>query len=448
MTREYNFDGLIGPTHNFSGLAFGNLASDKSRYKVSNPRAAALQGLAKMKLLHSLGVKQGFIPPHPRPSFQALRHFGYTGSDRQILEKVYRQDPKLLLTCSSASGMWTANAATISPSCDTKNNRVHITPANLTTQSHRSIESTETAAILKIIFCDKDIFVHHPALACGGSLFDEGAANHMRLCESHTRKGIEIFVYGKDQGSPPQESPQVYPARQSLKASRTNAAHHRLSPDTVILAKQDPEIIDLGVFHNDVIAVSNENVLIFHERAFREKRRIIEEIQSKFSKLSTQNLFLLEVTEAQLTVQTAVESYFFNSQIVTIADGTMTWIAPEECQERAKVKALIDEIIGRDNPIKGVHFIDLKESMRNGGGPACLRLRVVLNEDEERGVHQGFILNGKGFAQLEGWVRKHYRDRLHMDDLKDFHLVKESYTALDALTQIFDLGCIYDFQRE
>ena len=73
QAREYNFDGLIGPTHNFSGLASGNIASAKSRFSISHPKKAALQGLAKIKLLMNLGLPQGIIPPQERPNLTALR---------------------------------------------------------------------------------------------------------------------------------------------------------------------------------------------------------------------------------------------------------------------------------------------------------------------------------------------------------------------------------------
>lgn len=461
--REYNFDGLIGPTHNFSGLSFGNIASQESRHKISHPRAAALQGLKKMKLLHSLGVRQGFIPPHPRPGFQALRQSGFTGQDRQILEKVSRKNPQLLLTCSSASAMWTANAATVSPSSDTKDSRVHITPANLASQKHRAIESAETTSLLRIIFRDTNVFNHHAALACDDILFDEGAANHMRLGESHGDKGIEVFVFGKDRTET--QPTKIYSARQSLGASRANAGCHQLSTDALVFARQNPEVIDAGVFHNDVIAVGNENVLLYHERAFREKDIVIGDIRNKFMKLSEKNLHLIEITETQLSVQSAVQSYLFNSQIVTLADprqsrlrrtpqeaegrdrGTMALIAPEECRDGGRIEAVISAIVDGDNPIHAVHFVDLKESMRNGGGPACLRLRVVLTQEEERGVHPGFILNNDGFVKIEQWITKHYREKLHINDLRDYSLIKESRAALDELTRMLGLGSIYDFQK-
>src|SRR3954469_13600147 len=127
---EVNFDGLVGPTHNYAGLSYGNVASMKHKLSVSNPRQAALEGLEKMKFLASLGVKQAVLPPHERPHLQTLRRLGFSGSDADVLRTAQQRDPTLLAMVSSASTMWTANAATISPSADSEDHRAHFTPAN------------------------------------------------------------------------------------------------------------------------------------------------------------------------------------------------------------------------------------------------------------------------------------------------------------------------------
>lgn len=59
---EVNFDGLVGLTHHYAGLSFGNEASTRHQNTLSNPRLAAKQGLLKMKALADLGYKQGVLP--------------------------------------------------------------------------------------------------------------------------------------------------------------------------------------------------------------------------------------------------------------------------------------------------------------------------------------------------------------------------------------------------
>ena len=259
---EVNFDGIVGPTHNYGGLAYGNIASIKHRYSISNPRAAVLQGLAKMKFLANLGLKQAVLPPHERPALHIARDLGFCGSDGQILEKLAKEAPFLLASLYSSSGMWTANAGTVSPRADTSDGRTHITAANLVSQFHRSLESDFTSRILKTIFSDEQAFTHHNPLPGGSQFSDEGAANHTRLCASYGDSGIEIFTYGREEFNQSHSSPSRFPARQTLEASRAITRLHGLDHRRTIFARQNPEAIDAGVFHNDVISVGNKNVFL------------------------------------------------------------------------------------------------------------------------------------------------------------------------------------------
>jgi len=136
---EVNFDGLVGPTHNYAGLSFGNVASLNNANAKSSPKQAAKQGLAKAKALADMGMVQGVLAPQERPDIAALRRLGFTGSDARVLESAAKQSREIFLACCSASSMWTANAATVSPSADTADGRVHFTPANLTHKFHRPL---------------------------------------------------------------------------------------------------------------------------------------------------------------------------------------------------------------------------------------------------------------------------------------------------------------------
>jgi len=445
-TFEVNFDGLVGPTHNYAGLAYGNLPSASSRYTFSSPKKAALEGLAKMRFCLSLGLIQGFIPPQERPDLKTLREAGFRGSDHKVIEAAFQKRPQLLYQCFSASSMWTANAATVSPSADTQDHRVHITTANLITQGHREIEANQTSAFLKMIFSDQRYFIHHPPLPNEDMLSDEGAANYMRLTSQHGKKGVEIFVYGKDEENSKIILPSKYPARQSRKASQTIALTHLLDDDHVIFAQQNPQAIDQGVFHNDLIAVSNENLLLYHELAFAGKPKVIKEIQEKFKDEVDVDFYFIEIQEDCLSVKDAVKSFLFNSQIITVADGFMVLIAPIDCKEQP-ASQVIREILTGPNPIQQVYYVDLKQSMANGGGPACLRLRCVLTEEEYKQVHPSFLLNDLKICILQQWINENFRDYLFIDDLCDHNFLKESRRALDELTQLLNLGSIYSFQK-
>ncbi|MEA3080722.1 MAG: succinylarginine dihydrolase, partial [Sphingomonadales bacterium] len=129
--REINFDGIVGPSHNYAGLSLGNLASTRNAGTVSRPRAAALEGLDKMRVNLDLGLAQGIFLPHPRPDRAWLAELGTTIEDA---------DPGLAANAMSASAMWAANAATVSPAPDAADGKCHLTVANLRTMPHRSHE--------------------------------------------------------------------------------------------------------------------------------------------------------------------------------------------------------------------------------------------------------------------------------------------------------------------
>lgn len=441
---EVNFDGLVGPTHNYAGLSYGNVASLNNAASYSNPKEAVLQGLAKMKAMHDLGLTQGVFAPHARPDVDILRHLGFSGSDTEVITKAFKADPILLRACYSASAMWTANAATVSPSADTLNGKVHFTAANLNNKFHRSLEPVTTTRLLKAMFNNDTHFSHHTHLPEQGFFGDEGAANHTRLADDHGSTGLEMFVYGASAFNSALPKPVKFPARQTLEASQAICRLHELKPTSQILLQQNPDVIDQGVFHNDVIAVGNANVLLCHEQAFINQPHAIEQIKRAY--LGEKTLHIIEVPTAKVSIQDAVSSYLFNSQLVSLNNGSMLLVAPQECQNNSAVNAFINEMILAENPINQVHFFDLKQSMQNGGGPACLRLRVALNQQELAAVNPAVILTDDKYHQLCSWANDNYRDRLSSDDFADPNLLLESRQALDELTQILELGSVYPFQ--
>lgn len=436
---ECQFDALVGMTHNYAGLAYGNVASAKHQNQVSNPRAAALQGLEKMRQVAAWGLPQAVLPPILRPNLAGLRALGFHGSDADVVQQAAQESPVLLAAAYSASSMWAANAATVSPSCDTRDGKLHLTPANLASSLHRSWEVDQTAAHLKQIFADPHHFVVHPPLASNLALSDEGAANHIRLMADWNAPGLEVFVFGRDPLRPDAPSPSRYPARQTLTASQAVARRHGLSPEFTLFVQQDPTAIDAGVFHNDVICVGHLDVLLCHERAFLPQPETLGRIQNVFEKVAGRRLHVIEVPTARLSVEDAVSSYLFNSQILSLPSGEMRLVCPLECQEIPAAQQTIDWIVNEPNPIAGVAYFDLRQSMRNGGGPACLRLRVLLNEPERRAVRGRVWLDAALYDELSAWVERHYPERLSTDDLAAPELIAACTQAHEELARIMDL---------
>ena len=415
--QEINFDGIIGPSHNYAGLSLGNIASANHRGQVSFPREAALQGLAKMRGNMARGLAQGFLLPLPRPNRDLMQALALDGSE----------DPALRAAPWSASSMWTANAATVSPAPDTDDGRCHLTPANLVTMVHRAQEWPDTKRQLDIAFADPVHFaVHGPVPPTFG---DEGAANHMRLCESHGAPGVEVFVYGKPGGK--------FPARQHEQASRAVARLHGLDLDRCVFIEQNPEAIEAGAFHNDVVAVANERVLFCHARAFADPQGAYAALREAFPALE-----LVEVPEDAVSLEEAIRTYLFNAQLVTLPDGSMALIVPSECRDSETVWNFCEKMIAGNGPIRQIIPVDVRQSMANGGGPACLRLRVVADPAT---VDRRFLLDEHKADMIERVIASSWPERIepgqigHSTDLED-----QIVTAWAGLVHVLELVELVD----
>lgn len=408
---EINFDGIIGPSHNYAGLSLGNLASANNAGEVSYPRAAALQGLAKMRHNLALGLAQGFLLPLPRPNHRFLDALGLDqGQDRRLLAAAW-----------SASSMWTANAATVSPAPDTTDGRCHLTAANLVTMPHRSQEWPDTVRQLQLAFADPEHFrVHDAVPPCFG---DEGAANHMRMCTSHDAPGLEIFVYGRSGGA--------FPARQHEQASRAVARLNRLPAERALFVEQAPEAIAAGAFHNDVVAVANERVLFTHEQAFADPEGTYAAIRAKLPEAE-----IVVVPASAVSLADAISSYLFNAQLLTLPGGEMALVIPSEAWEHPRVRAWLDGMLAGNGPIRQVLPVDVRQSMANGGGPACLRLRVVA---DPAAVDPRFMLDVAKASRIEAVIAAHWPESIHPDQIGTPALARAVTAARVALLEELQL---------
>ena len=412
MMREINFDGIIGPSHNYAGLSLGNLASTSHAGDVSQPRAAALQGLDKMRANIGLGLVQGIFVPQPRPARTWLAELG---------ADIETADHALAANAMSASAMWAANAATVSPSPDTADGKCHLTVANLKTMPHRSHEWTATLAQLELAFGHDAFAVHGPVPTAFG---DEGAANHMRLAPSHGEAGIEVFVYGVSGGP--------FPARQHVEASRAIARLHRLDPARTIFAAQSEEAIAAGAFHNDVVAVANGPVLFAHEKAFADRDALVGQLAAK-----VEGFELVEVPDAEVPLADAVKSYLFNAQLVTPPDGAMTLVAPTECRDTPSVAGWIERHLASNGAIRRVEFVDVRQSMANGGGPACLRLRVACDPET---VDPRFLVDEAKLDRLAHVIRRNWPEDIAGADIQRPSLIADVEAARLSLLDTLGLA--------
>jgi succinylarginine dihydrolase len=409
---EINFDGIVGPSHNYAGLSLGNLASTRNAGQLSQPRQAALEGIDKMRVNLALGLAQGILLPHPRPNRRWLAELGTT---------IERAEPALAANAMSASAMWAANAATVSPAPDANDGKCHLTVANLRTMPHRSHEWPATLAQLQLAFGDAARFaVHGPIPPAFG---DEGAANHMRLAAAHGETGVEIFVFGVSGGG--------FPARQHIEASKAIARRHQLDPERTLFVAQSEAAIAAGAFHNDVVAVANERVLLAHEKAFTDTPALIAQCARLVPGFE-----YVEVADGDVRLADAVSSYLFNAQLVTPPDGEVTLIVPTEARETPSVWNWIERHLAGNGPIRRVEVVDVRESMANGGGPACLRLRVVADPAT---VDPRFLVDPARLDSIAEVVRRHWPEQIHNDELQQVALINDIERARAALLEVLDL---------
>jgi succinylarginine dihydrolase len=439
---EANADGLVGPTHSFAGLSPGNLASTGNRGAVSDPRAAVKEGLGKMLRLAELGLPQFVLPPVARPDIGFLRGLGFSGSDGEVMQKAWREAPAFAAAAASASSMWAANAATVTPSADAADGRVHFTPANLLSNLHRSLEHRGTQRALQRLFPDERRFAVHDALPGHAHFADEGAANHVRLCADHGEPGVNIMVYGREAY---EAWDGRFPARQTREAFEAVVRRHGAA--RAVFPRQSRAAIEAGAFHNDVVCVGARTCLFFHERAFEDTAAMKAEVQ-RAAEPHFEPVFV-EVAEKDLPFADAVKSYLFNSMLVALpGEDRLALIAPAEVEETETARRVVASLIASNGPIGRMIRVDVRQSMRNGGGPACLRLRVVLTADELAATNPSQRVDAALVARLGDWADRRYRDRLAPEDLGDPALVGEVFEALDELTGILGLGSdFYPFQR-
>ena len=409
---EINFDGIVGPSHNYAGLSLGNLAATKSAGETSYPRAAALQGLEKMRANMAMVLVQGFFLPLRRPNLTWLAGIA---ADETI-------DPRLIAAAWSASSMWTANAATVSPATDTADGRCHLTPANLVTMPHRGMEWSDTLRQLMVAFANKAHFALHAPVP--PSFGDEGAANHMRLCDAHGSPGVELFVYGQTGGR--------FPARQHEQASQAIARLHLLDPERTVFIEQNPEAIAAGAFHNDVVSVANGRVLFIHAQAFADQQSTYDAIRAKFPALE-----VVEVPADAVSMAEAIKTYLFNAQLLSLPTGEMALVIPSESWESAPVRTWLEGMLAGKGPIRKVIPVDVRQSMANGGGPACLRLRVVADPAT---VDPRFLLDEAKADRMAKVISDYWPETIEPAQIGDTALADRVITARNMLLKELDLS--------
>lgn len=423
-------DALVGPSHHFGGIAFGNKASLAHQHQASNPRKAALESLEKMRLVYECGAKQLIIPPQVRPQLSTFKQLsGTRGFTKTNLDQLFQFAPQFLSALFSTSYMWQANAGIVSAACDAFDGLVHITPANLQSHFHRSEEVVQTAKQFKTLFEPiKKVKIHAPVSM---SFPDEGAANCIRFSSKKAESGLNFWVYSKSQFEHPAT---LFPARQSKEALQLIARKHKLKH--VLFAKQSEEAINAGVFHNDVIAMGIGTLLVVHKHAYDNQKKVLDDLQEQAMHVLGEPLTIIEVSSRAMCLEEAVKSYVFNSQLIKKANGDIILLAPLTAKKYPSAKRLLAKLL-KQSHIKQVHYVPLEESMNNGGGPACLRLAMNLEKDIIQKIPKSYIFSIKRYHLLVEFVKTHYPDWIVLRHFKDPDFIQELHDIVKKLNNLF-----------
>jgi len=207
---------------------------------------------------------------------------------------------------------------------------------------------------------------------------------------------------------------------------------HGLLPERTVFVEQNPVAIDAGAFHNDVLAVANEGVVFAHELAFADRQGAYDAIRQAFPALQ-----VLEVPDSAVSLAEAIKTYLFNAQLLSTGEDGMTLIVPEECRKSASVWSWCEQMVAGNGPIRHVIPVNLRQSMANGGGPACLRLRVVA---DPRTVDPRFLLDEATAELLESIIAANWPEQIDPADLGSEALARSVTMARKALLMALDLG--------
>ena len=429
---EVYFETLPGMTHCYED-------------EIANPKEAALQLLNKMKFLDSLGIKQVVLPPQEHPYMPLLKRIGFEGTTKDKLTSLKKAAPWLIPQICMSSNH---RNATVCPSIDSANSHLHFTPANQASSFMRSQDTEPTNRLLKALFKNPVFFEIHPPLPAVEFFYDEGAKNHFRFCKNYGSPGVQLFTFGKSYqpSLTPLPFPEKIAARQSKEASEAITRLHRTYPGHNVFAFQNPNAIDLGTSHSDLLAISNQNLLLIHSRALWKQSDIIKQLKKLVADVSGTELTVIEITEKQLALKAALESHFFNSQIITLSDNSMTLISSNTCKEFESgfLKEILED---NDNPIGSIHFVDLSEINKKGGGPASTCLQVVMNASELSEISESVFFRESLYHQLVDHVNKSYPTSLSITDLSDPNLYLKFMDSLNEICHILNLKGIYSFQH-
>jgi succinylarginine dihydrolase len=173
-------------------------------------------------------------------------------------------------------------------------------------------------------------------------------------------------------------------------------------------------------------------VLFAHEKAFADRDRVASECERLFPDVQ-----LVEVPASEVPVADAVSSYLFNAQLVSPPDGETTLIVPSEARETASVWSWLQRHVAGNGPIRNLVVVDVRQSLANGGGPACLRLRVAADPAT---VDPRFLVDEAKLDRIAAVIEQSWPAEIHSSELQDPKVVAAIESARASLYDSLDLA--------
>jgi succinylarginine dihydrolase len=163
------------------------------------------------------------------------------------------------------------------------------------------------------------------------------------------------------------------------------------------------------------VAVANEQLLFTHEQAFADKDAFYADLRAALPCVD-----IIEVPASAVSLSDAIKSYLFNAQLVTLPDGGMALILPTEARDTPSVWTWLEQMIASNGPIRQLVPVDVRQSMANGGGPACLRLRVVADPAD---IDPRFLVDEAELDGIATIVSQYWPESIAPQDLSDTRLI-------------------------
>ena len=110
-----------------------------------------------------------------------------------------------------------------------------------------------------------------------------------------------------------------------------------------------------------------------------------------------------------------------------------------ETEHNAPARAFLDRLLAGNGPVHRVVPVDVRQSMANGGGPACLRLRVVADPAT---IDPRFLLDEAKAEIIERAIAGAWPEQIDTADIGKETLARAVVDARRVLLEAINLNAL------